>query len=65
MGSGQSLTALVELTNPIVLTPDVDRFFEALASKRGLRLEEANRYTATPVHPLRIVSELQKWLTDV
>ena len=40
------------------------RFFETLASKRSLRLEEANRYTTNPIHPLRIVSELQKFLTD-
>jgi acetolactate synthase-1/2/3 large subunit len=63
-GIAASLSALVALTEPIVLAPDVIRFFEALASKRLLRLDEANRYTANPVHPLRIVSELQKWLTD-
>jgi acetolactate synthase I/II/III large subunit len=29
-----------------------------------LRLEEANRYTTNPIHPLRIVAELQKCLAD-
>lgn len=59
-----SLSALVELVNPVVLTADVERFFDTLASKRALRVEEANRYTENPIHPLRIVAELQKWLTD-
>lgn len=59
-----SLSALVELVSPIVLTADVERFFNTLASKRALRVEEANRYTENPIHPLRIVAELQKWLSD-
>jgi len=59
-----SLLALEALVNAVVLTPDVDRFFKALASKRALRLEDAHRYTGNPVHPLRIVSELQEWLAD-
>ena len=63
-GIAASLSVLADLTNPIVLAPDVDRFFTALASRRALRLEEANRYAGNPIHPLRIVSELQKWLTD-
>ena len=63
-GIAASLFGLVERIDVIVLAPDVVRFFEALASKRSMRLEEANCHTANPIHPLRIVSELQKWLTD-
>ena len=59
-----SLAALGELSTPVELAPNVTRFFESLAAKRALRLEEANRYTANPIHPLRIVSELQKWLAE-
>jgi acetolactate synthase-1/2/3 large subunit len=59
-----SLSALVELSSPIILAPDVTRFFTALASKRTLRLEQASRHTGNPIHPLRIVSELQNLLTD-
>jgi acetolactate synthase-1/2/3 large subunit len=59
-----SLLALEALVNAVVVTPDVDRFFKALASKRALRLEDAHRYTGIPIHPLRIVAELQKWLAD-
>ena len=59
-----SLLALEALVSAVVLTPDVERFFTALASKRALRVEDANRYTDNPIHPLRIVAELQKWLAD-
>ena len=47
-----------------MLAPDVERFLSALASKRALRIEDADRYTENPIHPLRIVAELQKWLAD-
>lgn len=59
-----SLLALEALVNSVILTPDVERFFRTLASMRVLRVEDANRYTGNPVHPLRIVAELQKWLAD-
>jgi acetolactate synthase I/II/III large subunit len=59
-----SLTGLAELVSPLVLTPEVERFLSTLASKRALRIEDADRYTENPVHPLRIVAELQKWLAD-
>jgi acetolactate synthase I/II/III large subunit len=59
-----SLTALTDLVNPLVLAPDVDRFLSTLASKRAMRIEEADRYNENPIHPLRIVAELQKWLAD-
>jgi acetolactate synthase I/II/III large subunit len=58
-----SLTALLELVGPVVLAPDVRQFFASLSSKRSLRIEDANQYTGNPIHPVRIVSELQKWLT--
>jgi acetolactate synthase-1/2/3 large subunit len=59
-----SLTALADLVSPLVLAPDVERFLSTLASKRALRIEDADRYTENPIHPLRIVAELQKWLAD-
>jgi acetolactate synthase-1/2/3 large subunit len=59
-----SLTGLAELVSPLVLAPDVKRFLSTLASKRTLRIEDADRYTENPIHPLRIVAELQKWLAD-
>jgi acetolactate synthase-1/2/3 large subunit len=59
-----SLTALLDLVRPVVLAPDVRRFFAALSSKRSLRVEEANHRSGNPIHPVRIVSELQKWLTQ-
>src|ERR1700677_542212 len=37
-----SLSALVELVSPVVPTDDVERFFNALASKRAFRVEEAS-----------------------
>jgi acetolactate synthase-1/2/3 large subunit len=59
-----SLTGLADLISPLVLAPDVERFLSALASKRALRIEDADRYTENPIHPLRIVAELQKWLAE-
>jgi acetolactate synthase-1/2/3 large subunit len=59
-----SLAALLDLTRPVVLAPDVRQFFTTLSSKRSLRIEDANQQTGNPIHPLRIVSELQKWLTQ-
>jgi acetolactate synthase-1/2/3 large subunit len=59
-----SLTSLAEFLSPLVLAPDVERFLSTLASKRALRIEDAGRYTENPIHPLRIVAELQKWLAE-
>jgi acetolactate synthase I/II/III large subunit len=59
-----SLNGLTDLVSPLVLAPDVDRFLSILASKRAMRIEEADRYNGNPIHPLRIVAELQKWLAD-
>jgi len=47
-----------------VLAADVKQFFATLSSKRSLRTEEFNQHTGNPIHPVRIVSELQKWLTQ-
>src|SRR3984957_7093798 len=59
-----SLSALLHLVRPVILESDVEQFLAALSSKRSVRSEDANRYTENPIHPLRIVAELQKWLTD-
>jgi acetolactate synthase-1/2/3 large subunit len=59
-----SLSALEALVSGVILPPDVEQFFTTLASKRALRLEDAHKYTANPIHPLRIVAELQKWIAD-
>ena len=59
-----SVEALAELILPKELPSDVERFLTSLACRRAARLAEANRYTESPIHPLRIVAELQKWLTD-
>jgi acetolactate synthase-1/2/3 large subunit len=59
-----SLTALLDLVGPVVLAPDVKQFFATLSSKRSLRIENFNQHTGNPIHPVRIVSELQKWLTQ-
>ena len=59
-----SLAALLDLVGPVVLAPDVRQFFANLASKRSLRIPEATQQTGDPIHPVRIVSELQKWLTQ-
>jgi acetolactate synthase I/II/III large subunit len=63
-GIAASLSQLADLVSPLVLAPDVERFLSTLASKRALRIEDADRYTESPIHPLRIVAELQKRLTD-
>src|ERR1700749_4656359 len=57
-----SLTGLAELVSSLALAPDIERFLAKLASKRALRIKDADRYTEDPIHPLRIVAELQKWL---
>jgi acetolactate synthase-1/2/3 large subunit len=59
-----SVAGLADLISPIVLAPDIERLLSTLASKRAMRIEDANRYTENPIHPLRIVAELQKWLAD-
>ena len=59
-----SMAGLTDLVNPHVLAPDIEGFLSTLASKRILRIEDADRYTENPIHPLRIVAELQKWLAD-
>jgi acetolactate synthase I/II/III large subunit len=59
-----SLIALVDLVSPLVIAADVEHFLSTLASKRAMRIENADRYTENPIHPLRIVAELQKWLAD-
>jgi acetolactate synthase-1/2/3 large subunit len=59
-----SLSALLDLVRPVVLQPDVQQFLADLSSKRAVRSQDANRYTENPIHPLRIVAELQKWMTD-
>src|SRR5580698_9696840 len=59
-----SLNALADLVSPLMLASDVELFLSTLASKRALRIEDADRYTENPIHPLRIVAELQKRLTD-
>jgi acetolactate synthase-1/2/3 large subunit len=59
-----SLSALEALVGGIVLAPEVDRFFTNLALKRALRVEASQKHTENPIHPLRIVAELQKYLAD-
>jgi acetolactate synthase I/II/III large subunit len=59
-----SLSALEALVNGVILTPDVEQFLRNLASKRALRLKDANDHNENPIHPLRIVAELQKLLAD-
>ena len=59
-----SLAVLADLVCPVIPAPEVEEFLSALASKRALRIEEADRYTENPIHPIRIVAELQKWLAD-
>ncbi|HLY40299.1 MAG TPA: acetolactate synthase AlsS [Terracidiphilus sp.] len=59
-----SLTVLEGLIAPHVLAPDIERFLSTLASNRAKRIEDAGRLTGSPIHPLRIVAELQKWLVD-
>ena len=59
-----SLSSLEALVSAVVLTPDIERFFKTLASKRAARLEKAQSHNENPIHPLRIVDELQKWFAD-
>jgi acetolactate synthase I/II/III large subunit len=58
------LIVLANLVSRLVLAPDVERFLSALASKRALRIEDADRYNENPIHPLRVIAELQKRLAD-
>jgi len=58
------LASLADFVNPLVLAPDIERFLATLDSKRAMRIEDADQYTGSPIHPLRIVAELQKRLTD-
>jgi acetolactate synthase I/II/III large subunit len=59
-----SLNDLTDLISPLVRAPEIERFLSELASKRAFRIEDAHKYTENPIHPLRIVAELQKWLAD-
>jgi acetolactate synthase-1/2/3 large subunit len=59
-----SVVALADLAQPIAMAADVKGFFDTLASKRAIRIGDAGRWSANPIHPLRIVTELQKWLAD-
>ena len=59
-----TLLALEPLVSAVVLAADVERFFATLASKRALRVKGAHNHCENPIHPLRIVAELQKWLRD-
>lgn len=58
------LQELEPLVSSMVLTPDVERFFLSLASKRARRLAGVQSHSDNPIHPLQIVAELQKWLAD-
>jgi acetolactate synthase-1/2/3 large subunit len=58
-----SLSALVDLVGPTVMAPDVRQLFATLSARRALRIEDFNQQTGNPIHPVRIVAELQKWLT--
>ncbi len=62
---GASLEALADLVDPVGLAPEVERFFDTLSSRRTIRVGDAgvSRHSGNPIHPLRIVAELQKWLT--
>jgi acetolactate synthase-1/2/3 large subunit len=59
-----SLELLESLVPPQVLAPEIEQFLANLASRRAFRLDDANKYTGNPIHPLRIVAELQKWLSS-
>jgi acetolactate synthase-1/2/3 large subunit len=59
-----TLSALEPLVSAVVLAPDVERFFANLASRRALIFEGMRSHDENPIHPLRIVFELQKWLAD-
>ena len=60
----ESLRALEPLVSTVILAADIERFFANLASKRALRVQGAHSHGENPIHPLRIVAELQKWLQD-
>ena len=60
-----SLTALCQRSSVLsCLRRTSNVSSSTLASKRALRIEDADRYTENPIHPLRIVAELQKWFAD-
>src|SRR5580658_3124901 len=59
-----SISVLLDLVRPLVVEPDVSEFLATLSSKRAVRGDAVNQYTGNPIHPLRIVAELQKWLTE-
>ena len=61
---GASLAALLDLVDPVVLAPDVKAFFATLPSKRSLRIPKVSQDSGDRIHPLLIVTELQKWLTQ-
>jgi acetolactate synthase I/II/III large subunit len=61
-GIAASLELLESLVDPTVFAPEVERLLATLASRRTFRVDDANKYTGNPIHPLRIVAELQKWL---
>jgi acetolactate synthase-1/2/3 large subunit len=57
-----SLGALEPLLSTMIQTAEVEKFFANLASQRAQRLHGARNHHENPIHPLRIVSELQNWL---
>ena len=63
-GIAASLRALIELSGPMVLAPNFTSFFDKLAMQRNLRIEDAGHHARNPIHPLRLVYELQQWLTE-
>ena len=61
---GASLAALLDLVGPVVQAPDVREFFATLPLKRSLGIPQVSQEIGDRIHPLLIVSELQKWLTQ-
>ncbi|MGA7159135.1 MAG: acetolactate synthase AlsS [Acidobacteriaceae bacterium] len=59
-----SITVLTGSLETTALSSATARFFDTLSSKRVARIEDADHYTENPIHPLRIIAELQKVLTD-
>jgi acetolactate synthase-1/2/3 large subunit len=63
-----SIAASLELLEPLVHAhapaPEVERLLKTLAARRAFRVEDAGKYTGNPIHPLRIVAELQKWFSS-
>jgi len=59
-----TLSTLTTMIGLLPLSKDFDKFFTTLASKRAVITGEAKQISGSPVHPLRIVAELQKWLRD-